>query len=59
MTGKVIVIGAAAGESSITTQADLSPAGEHAYLRHLDGRVYVCPWRLQLRAWHDLDEFRP
>jgi hypothetical protein len=38
--------------------ADVSAAGEHAYLRHADGLVYVCPWRLQLRAWEALDDFR-
>jgi hypothetical protein len=31
---------------------------EHAYIRHLDGLTYVCPWRLQLRAWQALEEFR-
>ena len=31
---------------------------EHAYVRHLDGLTYVCPWRLQLRAWRALDDFR-
>ena len=33
-------------------------AVEHAYVRHLDGLTYVCPWRLQLRAWHALEDFR-
>jgi hypothetical protein len=33
-------------------------ADEHAYVRHLDGLTYVCPWRLQLRAWEALAEFR-
>ena len=31
---------------------------EHAYVRHLDGLTYVCPWRLQIRAWEALTEFR-
>jgi hypothetical protein len=31
---------------------------EHAYVRHVDGLTYVCPWRLQLRAWDALEEFR-
>jgi len=31
---------------------------EQAYVRHLDGLTYVCPWRLQLRAWEALEEFR-
>jgi hypothetical protein len=37
---------------------DLSAGGDHAYVRHLDGLTYVCPWRLQLRAWDALDSFR-
>jgi hypothetical protein len=31
---------------------------DHAYVRHQDGLTYVCPWRLQLRAWDALDSFR-
>lgn len=31
---------------------------DHAYVRHLDGLTYVCPWRLQVRAWEALDDFR-
>ena len=31
---------------------------EQAYVRHLDGLSYVCPWRLQLRTWEALAEFR-
>src|SRR4051794_5501656 len=31
---------------------------DQAYVRHLDGLTYVCPWRLQLRAWEALEEFR-
>jgi hypothetical protein len=37
---------------------DLSDGADHAYIRHLDGLTYVCPWRLQLRAWDALDSFR-
>ena len=37
---------------------DLSDGVDHAYVRHLDGLTYVCPWRLQLRAWDALDSFR-
>lgn len=33
-------------------------AAEHAYVRHLDGLNYVCPWRWQLRVWDALEEFR-
>src|SRR3954449_27513 len=32
--------------------------GEQAYLRHLDGLTYVCPWRLQERIWESLTDFR-
>jgi hypothetical protein len=32
--------------------------GDHAYVRHLDGLTYVCPWHLQLRAWEAMEEFR-
>jgi hypothetical protein len=31
---------------------------EHAYVRHLDGLTYVCPWRLQVRAWEAVEDFR-
>ena len=34
------------------------PDDEHAYVRHLDGLSYVCPWRLQLRTWESLTDFR-
>jgi hypothetical protein len=34
------------------------PAEETAYVRHLDGLSYVCPWRLQERTWEALAEFR-
>src|SRR3954471_13570459 len=30
---------------------------EHAFIRHLDGLTYICPSRLQLRAWEALEEF--
>jgi len=33
-------------------------AADHAYVRHLDGLTYVCPWRLQVRAWEALEDFR-
>ncbi len=35
-----------------------SGEGEPAYIRHQDGLTYVCPARLQLRAWDALAEFR-
>src|SRR4051812_97108 len=31
-------------------RTSLSVDPEPAYVRHLDGLTYVCPWRLQLRA---------
>jgi hypothetical protein len=34
------------------------PDAEHAYVRHLDGLTYVCPWRLQVRTWQALADFR-
>jgi hypothetical protein len=34
------------------------PGDEHAYVRHVDGLSYVCPWRLQLRTWEALADFR-
>jgi hypothetical protein len=37
---------------------EFSAGVDHAYVRHLDGLTYVCPWRLQLRAWDALDSFR-
>jgi hypothetical protein len=43
---------------SIPPRLDLSAGSEHAYVRTLDGLTYVCPWRLQLRAWDALDSFR-
>ena len=30
---------------------------EQAFIRHLDGLTYICPSRLQLRAWEALEEF--
>lgn len=36
----------------------LVDADEHAYVRHLDGLTYVCPWRLQQRTWDALTDFR-
>jgi hypothetical protein len=37
---------------------NLTDGIDHAYVRHVDGLTYVCPWRLQLRAWDALDSFR-
>jgi len=43
---------------AVPPRIDLSEGVDHAYVRHLDGLTYVCPWRLQLRAWDALDSFR-
>jgi hypothetical protein len=43
---------------AVPPRLDLSAGVDHAYVRHLDGLTYVCPWRLQLRAWVALDSFR-
>jgi hypothetical protein len=43
---------------SVPPRLDLSDGVDHAYVRHLDGLTYVCPWRLQQRAWDALDSFR-
>ena len=45
--------------AAIAMPPRLSVAGEeHAYIRHVDGLSYVCPWRLQLRTWEALADFR-
>ena len=38
-------------------RVDVGGGDDHAYLRHLDGLTYVCPWRLQVRMWQALEEF--
>jgi hypothetical protein len=43
---------------AVPPRLDLADGVDHAYVRHLDGLTYVCPWRLQLRAWDALDNFR-
>lgn len=37
---------------------DVGSGGDQAYVRHLDGLTYVCPWRLQVRTWEALTDFR-
>lgn len=37
---------------------DVGGDADEAYVRHLDGLTYVCPWRLQVRTWEALTEFR-
>jgi hypothetical protein len=43
---------------AVPPRLNLSDGIDHAYVRHVDGLTYVCPWRLQLRAWDALDSFR-
>jgi hypothetical protein len=43
---------------AVPPRVDLGADGDQAYVRHLDGLTYVCPWRLQVRAWQALDDFR-
>jgi hypothetical protein len=43
---------------SVPPRLAFSSGIDHAYVRHLDGLTYICPWRLQLRAWDALDSFR-
>jgi hypothetical protein len=43
---------------AIPPRLDVGAAAEEAYVRHLDGLTYVCPWRLQVRTWEALTEFR-
>jgi hypothetical protein len=50
-------------QAAITAALAVPPRAEmrvddHAYVRHLDGLTYVCPWRLQQRAWESLEDFR-
>ncbi len=43
----------------ITTPPVVAPAEESrdAYLRRVDGRLYVCPWQTRLRSWRAFTEF--
>ena len=34
------------------------PSVEHAFVHRVDGRTYVCPWRIRLRGWQATTEFR-
>jgi hypothetical protein len=43
---------------AVPPRLDVATDTEHGYVRHLDGLTYVCPWRLQLRAWQALEDFR-
>lgn len=48
---------ALAAACAVPPRVDIGTDTEHAYVRHLDGLTYVCPWRLQLRAWEALEDF--
>ncbi len=43
---------------AVPPRVELTSEREHAYVRHLDGLTYVCPWRLQVRAWDAVRDFR-
>jgi hypothetical protein len=47
-----------AAACAVPPRLDLGGERDYAYVRHLDGLTYVCPWRLQLRAWQAVEEFR-
>lgn len=49
---------ALAAALAVPPRPTLAVEDDQAYVRHLDGLTYVCPWRLQLRAWEALEEFR-
>jgi hypothetical protein len=49
---------ALAAACAVPPRLEVAADAEHAYVRHLDGLNYVCPWRLQLRAWQALEDFR-
>jgi len=49
---------AVAATLAVPPRLDVGGGGEQAYVRHLDGLTYVCPWRLQIRTWEALTDFR-
>jgi hypothetical protein len=49
---------ALAAACAVPPRLNVATDTEHAFVRHLDGLTYVCPWRLQLRAWQALEDFR-
>ena len=49
---------ALAAACAVPPRLSVATDTEHAYVRHLDGLTYVCPWRLQVRAWQALEDFR-
>ena len=49
---------AVAAAARLTPRIPYGDDAEQAYIRHNDGLTYVCPWRLQLRSWDALEDFR-
>jgi len=49
---------AVAATLAVPPRLDVGSGGDQAYVRHLDGLTYVCPWRLQVRTWEALTDFR-
>lgn len=49
---------AVAATLAVPPRLDVGNGGDQAYVRHLDGLTYVCPWRLQVRTWEALTDFR-
>lgn len=47
-----------AAACAVPPRLDLGAERDYAYVRHLDGLTYVCPWHLQLRGWQAVEEFR-
>src|SRR2546423_5779393 len=41
---------------AVPPRLDVGSGRDHAYVRHLDGLTYICPWRLQIRTWEALTE---
>ena len=49
---------AVAATLAMPPRLDVGGRGDFAYVRHLDGLTYICPWRLQVRTWEALTDFR-
>jgi hypothetical protein len=49
---------AVAATLAMPPRLDVGSGCDQAYIRHLDGLTYVCPWRLQVRTWEALTDFR-
>ncbi len=46
--------------AAVVAAIGLPPASnvEHAFVHRVSGLTYVCPWRIQLRSWQAIGEFR-